>query len=149
MEVSDGSVDMPKNVKLDFISHISKRFQVLSEYGSKDEKKSSPPAHWVQSIKAELEAGATKVIAEGRESGNVGLYQENGEVRTGLVQELKESGIPFNKLIFEAPLRHQQVWFIENYGVDTNFGNIALKDIIGLETFRRGLRGDTIFLQTS
>jgi len=149
VEVSDGSVDMPKNVKLDFISHISKRFQVLSEYGSKDEKKSSPPAHWVQSIKAELEAGATKVIAEGRESGNVGLYQENGEVRTGLVQELKESGIPFNKLIFEAPLRHQQVWFIENYGVDTNFGNIALKDIIGLETFRRGLRGDTIFLQTS
>ena len=76
-------------------------------------------------------------------------YQENGEVRTGLVQELMESGIPFNNLIFEAPLKHQQVWFIENYGVETNFGNIALNDIIGLETFRRGLRGDTIFLQSS
>jgi phosphosulfolactate synthase len=149
MEVSDGSVSMSKEVKLDFIRRISKRFQVFSEYGSKDEKKSSPPAHWVQSIKAELEAGATKVIAEGRESGNVGLYQENGEVRTGLVQELMESGIPFNNLIFEAPIKHQQVWFIENYGVETNFGNIALNDVIGLETFRRGLRGDTIFLQSS
>jgi phosphosulfolactate synthase len=147
VEVSDGSVDMPRKVKLDFIHRISKRFQVLSEYGSKDEKKSSPPAHWVQCIKAELEAGATKVIAEGRESGTVGLYQGNGEVRTGLVQELMESGIPFNKLIFEAPLRPQQVWFIENYGVETNFANIAPSDVIGLETFRRGLRADTIFLQ--
>jgi phosphosulfolactate synthase len=114
----------------------------LSEVGSKDADKIIPPYKWIKLIQTELEAGAWKVIGEAREGGNVGLFRSTGEVRSGLVEEILNT-IPGEKIMWEAPLKAQQVWFIKLLGANVNLGNIAPHEIIPLETLRLGLRGDT------
>ena len=141
-EVSDGSIELPHDRKCEIISLISKQVTVLSEVGSKDEEKIIPPYLWIQLMQAELEAGAWKVIGEARESGNVGLFRSTGEVRSGLVQEILTK-IPNDRIIWEAPQKEQQVWFIKLLGANVNLGNIAPNEVIPLETIRLGLRGDT------
>ncbi|WP_303310163.1 phosphosulfolactate synthase [Hymenobacter sp. BT730] len=141
-EVSDGSIDLDHEQKLKFIQTLSKDVRVLSEVGSKDAEKIIPPYKWIQQMRTELEAGAEKVIGEAREAGNVGLFRSTGEVRSGLVEEILTQ-IPFEKIIWEAPQKAQQVWFIKMLGANVNLGNIAPNEIISLETIRLGLRGDT------
>ena len=142
VEVSDGSITMAHDDKCDYIQRISKNYTVLSEVGSKDAAKIIPPYKWIDQMRTELEAGAWKVIGEARESGNVGLFRDSGEVRQGLVEEILTQ-IPKDKILWEAPQKSQQVWFIKLCGTNVNLGNIATNEIIPLETIRLGLRGDT------
>ncbi len=142
VEVSDGSIEMPHEVKLEYITKLSKHVTVLSEVGSKDVEKIIPPYQWIELMKAELKAGAWKVIAEAREAGNVGVYRSSGEVREGLVQEILTK-IDGEKIIWEAPQKAQQTYFIKLVDANVNLGNIAPNDVIPLETLRIGLRSDT------
>ena len=141
-EVSDGSIDLDHDKKLDYITMLSKQVTVLSEVGSKDDEKIIPPYMWIDLMQKELDAGAWKVIGEARETGNVGLFRSTGEVRSGLVQEILTK-IPYEKIIWEAPQKAQQVWFIKLLGANVNLGNIAPNEVVPLETIRLGLRGDT------
>ena len=141
-EVSDGSVTMEQEDKLNYITTLADQVTVLSEVGSKDVDKIIPPYKWIELMQSELEAGAWKVIGEAREGGNVGLFRSTGEVRSGLVEEILTK-IPFEKIIWEAPQKAQQVWFIKLLGTNVNLGNIAPNEAIPLETIRLGLRGDT------
>ena len=141
-EVSDGSIELDHDKKCEYINKLSEQVTVLSEVGSKDEEKIIPPYRWISLMQAELEAGAWKVIGEAREGGNVGLFRSTGEVRSGLVQEILTQ-IPFEKILWEAPQKAQQVWFIKLLGANVNLGNIAPNEVIPLETLRLGLRGDT------
>jgi phosphosulfolactate synthase len=141
-EVSDGSIDLEHDKKLEYISKLAQQVTVLSEVGSKDADKIIPPYKWIELMQTELDAGAWKVIGEAREGGNVGLFRSTGEVRSGLVQEILTK-IPFEKIIWEAPQKAQQVWFIKLLGANVNLGNIAPNEVIPLETIRLGLRGDT------
>ncbi|HMJ71365.1 MAG TPA: phosphosulfolactate synthase [Cyclobacteriaceae bacterium] len=141
-EVSDGSIDLDHDKKCDYITKLSEQVTVLSEVGSKDADKIIPPYRWIELMQKELDAGAWKVIGEAREGGNVGLFRSSGEVRSGLVQEILTK-IPFEKIIWEAPQKAQQVWFIKLLGANVNLGNIAPNEVIPLETIRLGLRGDT------
>lgn len=143
MEISDGSIEMPAEEKLRCIERFAREFRVLSEFGSKDVAVVHAPSKWVRNMKAELEAGAWKSIAEGRESGTAGMYRDTSELRTGLVDEIVEN-IPQESLLWEAPQKHQQSWFIKKFGPNVNLGNIAARDVIPLETLRLGLRGDTL-----
>lgn len=145
VEVSDGCLEIEHELKCDYISQLSQKgVKVLSEVGSKDETKILAPYQWIELIDKELEAGSWKVIAEARESGNIGIYRASGEVRMGLVNEVLHQ-IDGTKLIWEAPQKQQQAWFIELCGANVNLGNIAVNDVIPLETLRLGLRGDTFF----
>jgi phosphosulfolactate synthase len=141
-EVSDGSLEMPHDQKCEYIRKLATQVTVLSEVGSKDADKIIPPYKWINLMKAEMEAGAWKVIGEAREGGNVGLFRSTGEVRSGLVEEILTQ-IPFERIIWEAPQKSQQVWFIKLLGTNVNLGNIAPNEVIPLETIRLGLRGDT------
>ena len=141
-EVSDGSITIEHDLKCEYISKLSKQVTVISEVGSKDVQKIFAPYKWIQLMKAELEAGSWKVIAEARESGNVGIYRDSGEVRQGLIDEILTQ-IPAETIIWEAPQKAQQVWFIKLLGSNVNLGNIAPADMIPLETLRLGLRSDT------
>jgi phosphosulfolactate synthase len=141
-EVSDGSIDLEHDEKCNYIKRLSESVTVLSEVGSKDAEKIIPPYKWIQLMNKELEAGAWKVIGEAREGGNVGLFRSSGEVREGLVDEILTQ-IPNEKIIWEAPQKSQQVWFIKLLGTNVNLGNIAPNEVIPLETIRLGLRGDT------
>jgi phosphosulfolactate synthase len=145
MEVSDGSVTIPHAEKCGYIEKLTKYGTVLSEVGSKDAAHIIPPYKWIELMRAELEAGATYVIAEAREGGNVGIYRGSGEVREGLVQEILTQ-IPGEKIIWEAPQKEQQLYFIELLGCNVNLGNIAPSEVIPLEAMRIGLRGDTFEL---
>lgn len=141
-EVSDGSIELNHDKKCEYIRQLKEQVTVLSEVGSKDAEKIIPPYQWIDLMQKELEAGAWKVIGEARESGNVGLFRSSGEVRSGLVQEILTK-IPSEKIIWEAPQKAQQVYFIKLIGTNVNLGNIAPNDVIPLETIRLGLRGDT------
>lgn len=141
-EVSDGSIDMNHDQKCEYIRTLAKQVTVLSEVGSKDVEKIIPPYKWIQLMQSELEAGAWKVIGEAREGGNVGLFRASGEVRSGLVEEILTQ-IPSEKIIWEAPQRDQQVWFIKLLGSNVNLGNIAPHEVIPVETLRLGIRSDT------
>ncbi len=141
-EVSDGSLEMDHEVKCNYIKTLAEQVTVLSEVGSKDDTKIIPPYMWIRLMQAELDAGAWKVIGEAREGGNVGLFRSSGEVRSGLVEEILTK-IPFEKILWEAPQKSQQVWFIKLLGANVNLGNIAPSEVIPLETIRLGLRGDT------
>ncbi|WP_162051586.1 phosphosulfolactate synthase [Pontibacter pamirensis] len=141
-EVSDGSLEMDHDEKCSYIRTLSEQVIVLSEVGSKDDQKIIPPYMWIRLMQAELDAGAWKVIGEAREGGNVGLFRSTGEVRSGLVEEILTK-IPFEKILWEAPQKAQQVWFIKLLGANVNLGNIAPSEVIPLETIRLGLRGDT------
>lgn len=144
VEVSDGVVEMPERTKIDLISRLAREFVVYSEVGCKDAEFVMTPQKWIASIRRELAAGAAYVILEGRESGTAGMYRASGEVRMGLIEEIVESGLPLNRLIFEAPQKTQQVWLTRRFGSDVNIGNVAFDDVLSLETIRLGLRGDTV-----
>jgi phosphosulfolactate synthase len=141
-EVSDGSITIDHDEKCEYIRKLAGQVTVISEVGSKDEKKIFAPYKWIKLMKAEIQAGSWKVIAEAREGGNVGIYRGSGEVREGLVDEILTE-IPQETIIWEAPQKEQQVWFIKLIGTNVNLGNIAPSEVIPLETIRLGLRGDT------
>jgi phosphosulfolactate synthase len=141
-EISDGSIDIPHEEKCNYIRKLSEQVTVISEVGSKDAQKIFAPYKWIALMKAELEAGSWKLIAESREGGNVGIYRDSGEVRQGLVDEILTQ-IPEESIIWEAPQKDQQVFFIKLLGANVNLGNIAPAEVIPLETIRLGLRGDT------
>src|SRR4249919_2140541 len=145
MEVSDGSITIPHAEKCGYIEKLTKYGTVLSEVGSKDAEHIIPPYKWIELMRAELNAGATYVIAEAREAGNVGIYRGSGEVREGLVQEILTQ-IPEEKILWEAPQKSQQLYFIELVGANVNLGNIAPNEMLALEAMRIGLRGDTFDL---
>jgi phosphosulfolactate synthase len=145
IEVSDGSVDIEHKEKCKLIERLTSHATILSEVGSKDAAHIIPPYKWIELMRAELNAGATYVIAEAREAGNVGIYRGTGEVREGLVQEILTQ-IPSEKIIWEAPQKSQQLYFIELIGANVNLGNIAPHEMIALEAMRIGLRGDTFGL---
>jgi len=143
VEVSDGSLEIPHKQKLKYVETLAKKgFKVLSEVGSKDAEKIFPPYQWIELMNGELNAGAWKVIAEAREAGNVGLYRGSGEVREGLVQEILTK-VKKDQIIWEAPQKAQQTWFIKLIGANVNLGNIAPNEVISVETLRLGLRSDT------
>jgi phosphosulfolactate synthase len=144
VEVSNGTIWLSDKKKLDIINNLSKEFTVLSEVGSKNPNDIMPPYKWVKMINGELEAGAWKVICEARESGTVGVFRPNGEVRSGLIDEIADQ-ISVDHLIFEAPQKEQQVWFIRKFGSNVNLGNIQPSEVISVETLRLGLRSDTLF----
>jgi phosphosulfolactate synthase len=141
-EVSDGSLIIPHEEKLEYIRTLAKQVTVLSEVGSKDDEVIIPPYKWIQLMEAEMSAGSWKVIAEARETGTAGIFRGNGEVRSGLVEEILTK-IPKEDIIWEAPHKNQQTWFIKLLGTNVNLGNIAPNEVIPLETIRLGLRGDT------
>jgi phosphosulfolactate synthase len=142
VEISDGSIELNHNIKCEYIQTLSKNFTVLSEVGSKDAEKIIPPYEWIEQMEKELQAGAWKVIAEARESGTVGIFRNSGEVRSGLIAEIIRK-IPIEHIIWEAPQKQQQVWFLKLYGTNVNLGNISPSEVIPLETLRLGLRGDS------
>jgi phosphosulfolactate synthase len=142
IEISDGTIELRHDDKLELISRLSGEFTVLSEVGSKDDTRIMAPYRWVEQIQSELEAGAWKVIAEARESGTAGIFRHDGEVRMGLIDEIVHAVAP-EKILFEAPQKDQQVWFVRRFGPNVNLGNITPDDVLSLETIRVGLRSDT------
>src|SRR5438876_8051525 len=143
VEISDGTVEIPRERKLELIADFARDFIVLSEVGSKDSEVVFAPYQWVEWISEELSAGAWKVIAEGREGGTAGIYRPTGEMRTGLVDEIVHE-IEVSDLLFEAPTKESQAWFVKEFGPNVNLGNIPPDEVIPLETLRLGLRGDTL-----
>jgi phosphosulfolactate synthase len=143
VEVSDGVIDVPRERKLELIAELARDFTVLSEVGSKDADVVYAPYQWVEWIKEELAAGAWKVITEGREGGTAGIYRPTGEMRTGLVDEIVHE-VAVADLVFEAPSKSAQAWFIKHLGASVNLGNIPPDEVIPLETLRLGLRSDTL-----
>jgi phosphosulfolactate synthase len=143
VEISDGSLEIPRERKLELIAEFARDFVVLSEVGSKDPDVVFAPYQWVAWIKEELDAGALKVITEAREGGTAGIFRTDGEMRTGLIAEIAHE-ISANDLIFEAPTKSSQAWFVRNFGPNVNLGNIPPEEVIPLETLRLGLRGDTL-----
>ena len=144
VEVSDGSYDIEHKKKLEYIKILSKRGTVISEVGSKKKEVVYSPDEWVALMKSELEAGSVKVIAEARESGTTGIYNEDGSINSKIIGAISEH-VKLDNVIWEAPLKAQQAWFIKHFGANVNLGNIAPYEIIPLETLRLGLRGDTFF----
>ncbi len=144
VEVSDGSMVMDHDIKCGFINKLAKNYTVLSEVGSKESGIIIAPGRWIEMMQKELQAGALKVIGEARESGNVGIYRATGKAHVQLIHKIL-SKVQADKILWEAPLKTQQVWFIKNFGANVNLGNIAPAELIPLETLRLGLRGDTFF----
>jgi phosphosulfolactate synthase len=142
VEISDGSMEMDHDKKCEYIYALSKDFMVVSEVGSKIAGLEIPISQWVSQMEAELKAGSFKVIAEARESGTVGIYDKHGEANFELISEISKH-LPLDNILWEAPQKSQQVWFIKHFGANVNLGNIAPAEIIPLETLRLGLRGDT------
>ena len=143
VEISDGTVEIPRERKLELIADFARDFTVLSEVGSKDSEVVFAPYEWVNWIKEELAAGAWKVVTESREGGTAGIFRPSGEMRTGLVDEIAHE-IDFHDLLWEAPTKASQAWFIKHFGPSVNLGNIPPEEVIPLETLRLGLRGDTL-----
>ena len=143
-EVSDGSIEIDHEKKCEYIFKLSKEFMVLSEVGSKEEGVIIHPSRWIKMMENELKAGAFKVIAEARESGNVGIYHKNGSAHTLLINRIVNK-IKIENIIWETPQKTQQVYFLKLFGSNVNVGNISIDDVIPLETLRLGLRGDTFF----
>lgn len=144
VEVSDGSFDIEHKRKLEYIARLAERGTVISEVGSKKKNVIYSPEEWVSMMKSELGAGSVKVIAEARESGTIGIYNEDGSVNNEIICGIAEH-VRLENVIWEAPLKSQQTWFIKNFGANVNLGNIAPHEIIPLESLRLGLRGDTFF----
>jgi phosphosulfolactate synthase len=143
-EISDGSIIINHNEKLELIQRLAKTRTVLSEVGSKDSGILISPGRWIKMMSSELEAGSWKVIAEGREAGNVGVFRPNGTAHTMLINKIIAKVKP-EDILWEAPQKNQQVWFIKLFGANVNLGNIAPNEVIPLECLRLGLRGDTFF----
>jgi phosphosulfolactate synthase len=143
VEVSDGTIELESEVKCALIERLAKEFKVLSEVGSKDASTIMAPYVWIERIQSELQAGAWLAVAEARESGKAGIYRADGEVRSGLIDEIAHA-VDCERVIFEAPLKEQQVWLLGYFGGECNLGNIAPGDVLSLETLRLGLRSDTV-----
>lgn len=143
VEISDGTIEIPRERKLELIADFARDFTVLSEVGSKDSDVVFAPYQWVQWIKEEKDAGAWKVITEAREGGSAGIFRKDGDMRTGLIDEIAHE-IDFHDLVWEAPTKASQAWFVKHFGADVNLGNIPPEEVIALETLRLGLRGDTL-----
>jgi phosphosulfolactate synthase len=143
VEVSDGTIELPRERKLDVIAELAQDFVVMSEVGSKDAEVVYAPFRWVDWMREELEAGAWKVITEGREGGTAGIYRPTGDLRTGLVDEIVHE-IDLADIVFEAPTEVSQAWFVRKFGPDVNLGNVPPQEVIPLETLRLGLRSDTL-----
>ena len=143
VELSDGTVDIPREEKLELIADFARDFTVLSEVGSKDPSVEYSAEEWTRWLREELDAGAWKVITEAREGGTAGIFDSSGDMRTELIAEIAEAVDPSN-VIFEAPTKAAQAWFVKTIGPDVNLGNIPPDEVIPLETLRRGLRGDTL-----
>ena len=143
VEISDGTVEIPRERKLELIEDFGQDFTVLSEVGSKDSDVVYAPYQWVEWIKEELEAGAWKVITEGREGGTAGIFRADGDMRTGLIDEIAHE-ISVDDVLFEAPTKSSQAWFVKQFGPNVNLGNIPPDEVIPVETLRLGLRGDTL-----
>jgi phosphosulfolactate synthase len=143
-EVSDGSITIDHDKKMDYINRLSKNYTVLSEVGSKEEGIIIHPARWINMMKSELEAGATKVIAEARESGTVGIFHKDGSAHTMLINRIVHK-VKLENIIWETPQKSQQIYFLKMFGSNVNLGNIGVEEVIPLETLRLGLRGDTFF----
>ncbi len=144
VEVSDGSILLDHDRKCEYIYQLSKDFLVLSEVGSKESGLLIAPARWIEMMQKELQAGSWKVIGEARESGNVGIYRPTGKAHVALINKILTK-VDAEKVIWEAPLKSQQTWFINHFGSQVNLGNIAPSDVISLETLRLGLRAETFF----
>lgn len=144
VEVSDGSIVIAHDKKCEYIRKLAKNYTVLSEVGSKEEGILIHPGMWIKMMNKELEAGSWKVIAEARESGTVGIYRSSGHAHTALVNKITNS-VKRENIIWEAPQKSQQVWWIKLLGANVNLGNIAPHEVLSLETLRLGLRGDTFF----
>jgi phosphosulfolactate synthase len=144
VEVSDGSMTFPHNEKCEYISKLAKDYTVLSEVGSKEEGILISPAKWIKMMQTELQAGSWKVIAEARESGTVGIYRPNGQAHVMLINKILQK-VKLEDILWEAPKKPQQVYFIKQFGANVNLGNIAENEVIPLECLRMGLRGDTFF----
>jgi phosphosulfolactate synthase len=143
-EISDGTIALDHDQKLELIARLAGEFTVLSEVGSKDDTGAiTAPYLWVEQMRQELDAGAWKVIAEGRESGTAGIFRPSGEVREGLIDEIVH-GIDPGSILFDAPRKDQQVWFVRRFGPDVNLGNVPVDEVLALETLRLGLRSDTM-----
>ena len=143
-EISDGTIALEHERKLELIERLGREFTVLSEVGSKDDTGAiTPPYVWVEQMRAELAAGAWKVIAEGREAGTAGIFRPSGEVREGLIAEIVHD-IPPDRILFDAPRKDQQVWFVRKFGPEVNLSNIPVGEVLALETLRLGLRSDTL-----
>ena len=143
VEVSDGTIELPRERKLELIAELAKDFVVLSEVGSKDPEVVFAPYQWVAWLKEELSAGAWKVITEGREGGTSGIYRPTGDMRTGLIDEIVHE-LDLGDILFEAPTTAAQAWFVQKLGADVNLGNVPPEEVIPLETLRVGLRADTL-----
>ena len=143
VEISDGVIDLPRERKLELIEEFARDFTVLSEVGSKDADVEFTPDEWTKWLREELDAGAWKVITEAREGGTAGIFSKSGDMRTELVGEIAD-GVPPEDVVFEAPTKAAQAWFIKQFGPAVNLGNIPPEEVIPLETLRRGLRGDTL-----
>lgn len=142
-EISDGVLPMDHDKKCEYIHTLSNDFTILSEVGTKLKGKEISNEKWVSWMQTELQAGARKVIAEARESGNIGIYNEDGSANSTLVLDIRKH-VNADDILWEAPLKSQQVWFIKLLGPNVNLGNIASNEVIALETLRLGLRGDTL-----
>ena len=143
VEISDGTLEIPRERKLELIAEFARDFVVLSEVGSKDSDVVFAPYQWVQWIKEEKDAGAWKVITEAREGGSAGIFRKDGDMRTGLIDEIAHE-VSIDDVIFEAPTKNSQAWFVKQFGPNVNLGNIPPDEVIPLETLRLGLRGDTM-----
>jgi len=146
VEVSNGTIDLSNDDKADYVKRLTDDFLVISEVGSKDQVKSETmaPTKWINCIQADIDAGAALVTLETRESGKGGICRANGELRYGLVEDILSSNIDHEKLLFEAPSIELQSYFVQRVGPDANLGNVAISDIIPLETIRLGLRSETL-----
>ncbi len=146
-EISDGTIALEHERKLELIERLGREFTVLSEVGSKDDTGAiTPPYVWVEQMRAELAVGAWKVIAEGREAGTAGIFRPSGEVREGLIAEIVHD-IPPDRILFDAPRKDQQVWFVRKFGPEVNLSNIPVGEVLALETLRLGLRSDTLGIE--
>ena len=143
-EVSDGTLEMPHDQKCEYIRKLAEQVTVISEVGSKQAGVVIPTEDWVSMMKNELQAGSWKVIAEAREGGNIGIYNADHSANTELIDAIMQN-IGMDDVLWEAPIKNQQVWFIQQLGANVNLGNIAPTEVIALETLRIGLRGDTFF----
>jgi phosphosulfolactate synthase len=143
VEISDGTIEIPRERKLELIADFARDFTVLSEVGSKDSDVVFAPYQWVQWLKEEKAAGAWKVITEAREGGSAGIFRRDGDMRTGLIDEIAHE-LDFHDIVWEAPTRESQAWFVKHFGAEVNLGNIPADEVIPLETLRLGLRSDTL-----
>src|SRR6478735_9096636 len=143
VEISDGTVEIPRERKLELIADFARDFIVLAEVGSKDSEVVYAPYQWVQWLREEKEAGAWKVITEAREGGSAGIFRKDGDMRTGLIDEIAHE-LAVDDIVWEAPTKTSQAWFIKHFGPAVNLGNISPDEVIALETLRLGIRGDTL-----